>query len=413
MAIRYKRILLISSGQPSLNPRLVKEADALVEYGYDVTVLYQYWNKWGTDFDKKLLPKKKWAAIRIGGDPVHQKSIYLFTKLQFKVGQYLFKMFGPNNVLGELAIGRCTNFLIDKAAKIHADLYIAHNLGALPAAVKAAKKFKAKCGFDAEDFHRQESSDNTNSITFKLAKFIEDRYLPKLDYFTASSPLIAYKYQEIYPELKPEVIHNVFPKHSIKKANAKKDGIQLFWFSQTIGKGRGIEDAIKALGILKKEHICIQLLGNIDEYHQNYFSNLAVNAGLKEHQIKYISPVFSEEIFEIASNCDIGLALEQELPLNRDICLTNKIFTYLTAGIAVVASETSSQKKFILENPTVGKSFAIGDFNSLSKIINAYDMDRTMLTLTKENARILASEKYNWENEQEKFIQIVEKQLSI
>ena len=50
------KIVLISPGQPSLNPRLVKEADTLAANGYDVTVLYSYWNDWGAKFDKTLLP---------------------------------------------------------------------------------------------------------------------------------------------------------------------------------------------------------------------------------------------------------------------------------------------------------------------------------------------------------------------
>lgn len=67
MGLTAKKIVLVTSGQPSLNPRLVKEADALVEAGYEVTVIYQYWNEWGTDLDKVLLPQKKWKTIRVGG----------------------------------------------------------------------------------------------------------------------------------------------------------------------------------------------------------------------------------------------------------------------------------------------------------------------------------------------------------
>ncbi len=404
-------IVLITSGQPSLNPRLVKEADSLANAGYKVSVIYQYWNDWGTVLDEELFPYKKWKAICVGGNPTTDNFNFLKNKVVHHIAKKIIELFGIKNGIAEMALGRSTNQLIKKAKSIPASLYIAHNLGALPAAVKAAKKYHAKCGFDAEDFHRQETSDNPKSVTFRLAKFIEDKYLLKLDYFTASSQLIAKRYKEIYTALKPEVIYNVFPKNLIQNISSKNDSLQLFWFSQTIGKGRGIEDAIKAIGVLQKKHICLQLLGKIDDSHQHYFLNLALNAGLEKHQITFISPVSSERIFEIAHTCDIGLALEQNLPHNRDICLTNKIFSYLTAGIAIIASETTSQRKFILDHPTIGKSFPIGDVDRLSKIINEYDVDRALLYSTKESARTLAIEKYNWEKEQEKFIQIIEKNL--
>ncbi|MEO6850572.1 MAG: hypothetical protein ABI203_06320, partial [Mucilaginibacter sp.] len=71
-----KKILLVSSGQPSLNPRLVKEADSLADAGYNVTVLYAYWNDWGTKFDTDLIASKQWKAICAGGSPGQKKFIY-------------------------------------------------------------------------------------------------------------------------------------------------------------------------------------------------------------------------------------------------------------------------------------------------------------------------------------------------
>jgi glycosyltransferase involved in cell wall biosynthesis len=305
-----KRILIVTSGQPSLNPRLVKEANALTTAGYNVTVIYQYWNHWGTEMDKALLTKKSWKAIRVGGSPNNDKFTYWYSRLIHKKNQ-LFSKYFPN-LLTEFSIFRCTKLLLKEAVKYKANLYIAHNLGALPAAVKAAKKNNAKCGFDAEDFHRQEVTDNPNENAYKLAKFMEDKYLPQVDYLTTASPLIANAYQKLYPNLKPIVINNVFSSsflQQVNHANHNKE-LGLFWFSQTIGKGRGIEDALKAIALLKKPYINLTLLGNIDKNNQNYFFNLANELGLAKNQLSLISPVSPDHIFELASKYDIGLALE-------------------------------------------------------------------------------------------------------
>src|SRR5439155_13695826 len=127
------------------------------EKEFKVTVLYQYWNSWGTKLDEELLKTKKWQAIQVGGDPEKQKLQYNVSRVIHKVSRTIFKKTGLNAAaIG--AIARSSYHLIKAAKKIKADIYIGHNLGALPAAIIAADCHKTKCGFDAEDYHRPEIS---------------------------------------------------------------------------------------------------------------------------------------------------------------------------------------------------------------------------------------------------------------
>jgi glycosyltransferase involved in cell wall biosynthesis len=407
------KVVIITSGQPSLNPRLVKEADILSDKDFSVTVIYQYWNDWGTVADLKLLKNKKWTAIHTGGDPDNKKFQYLISRIKHRISSLLAKYLGLKYGIAEFAIKRNVNGLLDKAKSIKADLYIAHNLGALPVAVLASKKHYAKCGFDAEDFHRQEQTDNKNSLAFRLAQFIEDKYLPDVHYLTVASPLIGKEYEKFYPKLNAVVINNVFPASYIQEKKLRVEGekLRLFWFSQTIGKGRGIEDAIKAIASLKRRHISLTLLGNIDEVNQAYFLSLANDFRLQREQLNFISPIPSDKIFELANKYDIGLALESGFCLNNDIALSNKIFTYLTSGLAVIASETSAQKGFLEKYPTIGFSYPIGNVEALAILIDNYDTNRELLQQTKSASHSLARESINWELESKKFISLIEKTL--
>lgn len=409
-----QKITLITSGQPSLNPRLVKEADALVDAGFEVTVIYQYWNNWGTEADSKLLPTKKWKAVRVGGNPTNQKLKYWKTRALHKTANYLCNNYAYNFGISELAIGRSSSLLIKKAKQIPADLYIAHNLAALPAAVKAAKHNKAKCGFDAEDFHRYEVTNDKTSKSYLLPKYLEDKYLSQINYLTAASPLIAVQYKKLYPNLNPVLINNVFPLQLQNNSSIKLNNIELnlVWFSQTIGKGRGLEVAIMALGLLKKENINLILIGNSDTNQQEYFHSLAIEHGLNKKQIKFVDPINPDDIINFIHRYDIGLALEENSPFNRDICLTNKIFTYLTSGIAVIASETAAQKQFIEIHPNIGKSFPIGNIEALTAAIKYYDENRAALYAAKSASALLAQQKFNWENESKIFLKLIEQTLA-
>lgn len=401
-----KKIVLISSGQPALNPRLVKEADALADAGFAVTVIYQYWNAWGAAFDKQLLPIKKWKTIRVGGSLDNQKLVYLFSRILHKLANLIYKQIGNIGLLPETAICRTSALLIKEAKKIKADLYIGHNLGALAATVIAAKYHSKPCGFDAEDFHRQETTDNPTSHHYKIVKYLEDKYLPKLNYLTAASPLIAAEYKKLYPNLNPVVINNVFSTKLMAEPPIKtqKETLKLFWFSQTIGKNRGLEDVLQALALLKNPHITLHLLGNANNDIKEYLQSYAQNTN-----IHFYDPIPPDDIFTFASQLDIGLALELYTPYNRNICLTNKIFTYLTSGLALIASETKAQKEFIVAYPAIGQSYPIGNIERLAEIIHAYDHDKDALEKAKIDATYLAKHILNWETESKKLIALINK----
>jgi glycosyltransferase involved in cell wall biosynthesis len=242
-----------------------------------------------------------------------------------------------------------------------------------------------------------------------MVKFIEDKYLPQVDYLTAASPLIAEAYQQLYKYLRPVVLNNVFSSSYLQvvTTSSPHKELNLFWFSQTIGKGRGLEDAIKAISLIRKRHISLTLLGSIDQAHQNYFSKLANELGLAENQLRFIAPVAPNLIFNMANKYDIGLALEQTTPLNKDICLANKVFTYLTAGLAIIATDTTAQKQFMSKYSSIGKTYPNGDIVALSAVINYYDEHRDKLNEARIAAYLLATEELNWEIEQQKFITII------
>jgi glycosyltransferase involved in cell wall biosynthesis len=400
-----KKVVLISSGQPSLNPRLVKEADALADAGYEVTVLYAYWNNWGDDFNKTLFPAKKWNAIIAGGHPVEKPFIYFISRVIYKIAKWLFYKL-HFSFCADLAVARSSFFLKTEAKKHQGDIYIGHNIGALSAAVIAAKKNNAKCGFDAEDFHRQEVSDENRSFTFKTYKYIEDKYFSRLNYLTTSSPQIAEIYSKLYPYIKPVAILNVFPKNigTQQRVINSTGPIKLFWFSQTIGANRGIEDVALALKLLNTTNFEIHLLGHIESEAKQQFLDKVL---LAQSNIIFHAPIPSDEIVNFASQFDIGLAIENKTPLNRDICLTNKLFTYMQAGLAIIASDTTAQKCIMYENRAIGQVYQKEDVQSLATILTAYQQDRKMLLDACEASLKLGREKLNWENEGVKFLSLV------
>lgn len=405
-----KKIVIISSTQLSLNPRMVKEADALADEGYNVTVLYAYWNKWGADFDKILIPKKKWKAICIGGDPENTPKLYFLSRVLHKIAKILNDKISVK-VLADVAIVRAGYFLRLAAPKYDADIYIGHNPGALSVTVQTAKKNRKLCGFDAEDFHRNEVSDDPNHPDTKLKTYLESLYFPQVDYLETSSPQIAKAYKNLFPQINPTVVLNTFPANLTVKQTTfnKTDTIKLFWFSQTIGAKRGLDDVVGALRLLKGYPFELHLLGHLPEETKiNYTDKLINDNAVK---IKFYSPIPSDELPLFASQFDIGLALEPAFNTNNDLALSNKIFTYLQAGLAIVASDTKAQQALLEQYPAIGKVYQKGNVQAITHILLNYHQNREKLFETRNAALKAAHDELNWENEKKKLIHLVNQTL--
>ncbi|MBD1386759.1 hypothetical protein IDJ75_15860 [Mucilaginibacter rigui] len=406
-------IVLVTSGQPTLNPRLVKEADALVSAGYQVTVIYQHWNAWGTKYDTGLLAKKAWRCIRVGGATNEKRSVYLLSRIIHKAGNIVAKYFGFGLGAAELALGRCTILLYKEALKHPADLYIAHNLAALPAVVKAAKKARAKCGFDMEDYHRNEVHDNPKEFDVRLKTYIEEKYIPLTNYLTASSKHIAYNYQLIFPSKKIVPILNVFPKNQHEQNIKTGSTLKLFWFSQSVGLNRGIEDVLRALKLLEPAAIEFHILGQLTIPVKEALAQIIKTLEfLCQPAIFYHDPIHPDSLIQFASQFDIGLALETGFSINNKMALSNKIFTYINAGLAIIATDTPAQKYLIDKYPLIGKLYKPDDHAALSIIVRNYIDHPTLLKDTRQAAYQAGQAALNWETERSKFLAVVTNTLS-
>lgn len=402
----HTTICLITPGHISSNPRLIKEAITLRKAGYKTTVIYIETLAYLINHDKHIKeqnPEIVFISLNVSGNNLLSSLMKLFYLIISKL-----------SVLGFLdenfRINRYYYWQLAKAIKVKSDLYVAHNLPSLPVAVNASRKNKSKCGFDAEDFHRYENSNDDMDKEVMFIKNVEDAYIPYLNYMTASSPLIATVYAKYYNQ---DVLNllNVFPK--IDRLNMKineSNTIRFFWFSQTIGKNRGLEEIIISLNNF--QNVELHLLGELTSFNQKYFDAFTSENNISKKIIHYHKPIFAEEIFDFAQQFDVGLATETGIPLNRDICLTNKIFTYNQAGLAILASNTQAQSLLFKDYPKMGLLYNRNDNFDLNSKLKSLITKPSLLATFKAQSRTYALGNLNWETESAKFLYLIQKTLT-
>lgn len=401
-----KKIVLITTGQPATNPRIVKEADTLQKAGFDVWVLYCHVTAWAAEKDQQLLSTAKWHYRLIGGDDKKGRLWYSFTSLRQKINSFLSRYITQNFLSAERYQARAYDELLKAAIKIKADWYIGHNLGSIPIVVKAASKNNAKAGFDFEDYHRGESGSDVQ-YHLKRNVFLENKYIHSLYYFSASSDLILNRVLKDHPQFRGYVLTllNCFPlsQQPAFELTGSNDTLQLFWFSQTVGLYRGLETLIEAMEILNNSNVHLTLAGKVADD----FSAWIKQKGKKmQENIHFVGTVEPDVLPKLAAQFDIGMALELKEIENRDICLTNKIFTYLLAGNGVILSGTSAQTAFN-NKYNIGEVFPCGDFTALAGIISAY-YDKGKLNRQRLHNYELAENEMNWENESKKLLEVLQ-----
>ncbi|HKP12269.1 MAG TPA: glycosyltransferase, partial [Blastocatellia bacterium] len=344
-----RKVCLISPGHIASNPRLVKEADALHEAGFQVRVIASDYMEVIRSQDETIYSKATWAFKRVGlGSPLG----YAGRTLRQRSARLLAAAgYIPSLSAAAWAHSRMTGRLAAAAAAESADLYIAHYLAAFPAAAAAARRHGARLGFDAEDFHVGEVPDvSENRAEIALRDCIEAALLPRCRHLTAASPGIAEAYADRYG-VSMETVLNVFPLSDAPASCERQDGDRvgaapsLYWFSQTLGPGRGLEFVVRAMGRMRTT-VSLHLRGLPAAGYVETLNRLAGETGVagRVHLLPIATP---SEMARLAACHDVGLALELDQPPHRAVCLTNKIFVYLLAGLPLLLSDTPAQREMV------------------------------------------------------------------
>lgn len=407
---------LITANHIATHPRLVKEAAALEAAGYFVHIVFTQYDKVCTALDQEIIAKHpSWTydVLCWTGDSFKGRVRRIVSGGLQKMAAWICNWISSDLIYAK-ALNRHLHWQIKKAIAARADLYLAHGLAALPVACNAAVTTGGAAGFDAEDYHRAENCNNLRDRNVVIRIAVEDCYIPQVQYFTAASPLIAKAYKTLYPNCSPKILLNVFSKKDVQPLQFTiTQPIKLFWFSQTIGTNRGLETVIKAMGICKSTPLELHLLGKSTTSVRKYFFQLASSVGLSEKVVRFYDIVSEPTLFAMAARFDIGLALETGMPYNRDICLTNKIFTYIQAGLAVIASNTSAQRLIIEQYPSAGLLYQQGSETSLAAILDDLARNLFLLNNIKAYNWALGQEKLNWEVEQQVILREVAAALDV
>jgi glycosyltransferase involved in cell wall biosynthesis len=414
------KIIILIGAHLCTAPRPQKEAETLANAGHDVTVSGFWFDPELVKRDRILIANKKWRFEPIiDFQPTHRLNNWSI-RLQSRLAKEQFQRFGTFSP-GLLGYG--AKAMLKVARQTRADLTIVHSEAGLWVGNRLLDE-GFRVGVDFEDWFSEDLLPEARTARpIAQLKALESRLARDCTYCLTTSHALAEGLAEAYQAPKPTVIYNAFPWAERSQIDHQKQDRchpnlpSLHWFSQTIGPGRGLETLFPALPHLTAQ-VEIHLRGNYPESARQWLESLVpsewrVKRSYPDGNRLFIHPtVPNAELLSCIAEHDIGLALERTDIPSRNLTVTNKLFQYLQAGLAVIATDTAGQREILSQQPAIGRLIPNNDPVALAQALKDLLCDSEKLTAAKAASLQAAKEQFCWEKQAEILLQAAELALA-
>jgi glycosyltransferase involved in cell wall biosynthesis len=273
-----------------------------------------------------------------------------------------------------------------------------------------------RVGVDMEDWFSEDLLPGARRRRpINLLRQFEKELLARGRYASCPSTSMSKSLADAYGIDLPTVIYNSFPwTDRLQLDNMKKDRrnlqiLSIHWYSQTIGPGRGLEDLLAALPVLKHD-VEIHLRGRPVEGLETWLGTQVSESWRRKIFLHDLVP--NDELLSRIAEHDIGFAGEMKYCNNKDLTISNKILQYLLAGLAVVASDTAGQQEVAREASNAIVLYPSQDYFSLGVCINELLGSREYLHSMKAGALRAAKDIFCWERQEPILLEAVIKALN-
>lgn len=401
------RILIITNGALCRNPRVVKEADTLGRAGHDVTVLAVRNHAPSEAVDLQLLRDAPYRRVTV--DTLAAGGRFSPQAFRRRLGHWLARRAtGTFGLQTPRTLGPAGP-LLRAARRLPADLTIVHNEVAHYVGLQLLGDGR-RVSADIEDWHSEDLLPQDRvARPLRLIRTIEHRLLHELPHTTTTSHALAEAMHTRYGGRRPHVISNSFPLQPAP-VRTHSGPPAFFWFSQTLGPGRGLEHFLAAWARTTRPSRLV-LLG---ETRSGFDAQLLARLPAEfRPRVSFLPLVPPDELPAVIACHDVGLALEQPFIVNRNLTITNKIIQYLNAGLAVVASDTAGQREVLAHDPAVGIIVETHETTAFAAALDTLLADRGALATRQQAARRLAETQYCWELQGPRLLALVESALAL
>ncbi len=280
-----------------------------------------------------------------------------------------------------------------------ADLLFANDLDTLWPNYSISHLKSTKLIYDSHEYFTGVPELQENHRKRNIWKNLERRTIPKLKFmFTVNDSIAKLYHDEFAIEVK--VMRNLpmtreITTHKTRKdLNLPEDKNIIVLQGAGINVDRGAEEAVDAMQYVNGALLLI--IGGGDAVEK--LKVLAAQLNLNE-KVRFIPKQPLDELMQYTMLADIGLTLDKDTNVNYRYSLPNKLFDYIHAGIALLATPLVEVKK-IIDQYQVGECVDACEPQTIAAKINSLLGDQAKLKLYKANTT-KAKADLCWEKEKD------------
>lgn len=292
------------------------------------------------------------------------------------------------------------------ALRDRADLYVAHDIETLPAAIIAGKVRHQPVVYDAHELASEQL--DPSSTRNRFIRRLERRLLPLVDRIIVPNQSRAEYYQTRHQlQSEPIVVLNCPPTASWTKSDRLREALRLPTATRVVVyhgglvPGRALEELIRAAHYLD-DHIVLVMIGERIAFFQEVLEPLWQMEGLQQ-RVHFLPRMSYSEVMQYVASADLGVVIYKNINRNNYLCAPTKIYEYIMAEIPFVAADFPEIKRLLAEFP-VGLTFDPDEPQSIAQAINRFftltAAEREAITVHLRQAR----QRFTWEAESQKLI---------
>jgi len=294
-------------------------------------------------------------------------------------------------------LGGITWFTLQAVAKVRrfpAKLYHANDLDTLPAAVILSRLNNVPLLYDAHELFSDQF--NRTSRQFSAILFGLERWLIRFAHKVVTvNHSIAETLAAWHTVPLPSVVMNCPLAVEVVRPRPERPGGSTTRPARLIYQGifmrdRGLEELIRSAAWYESAELYLRGYGALEGTLR-----ALVKAEHLQNRVYFLPPVAADRLVESLAGFDVGLIPYRATSLNNRLCLPNKIFEYLQAGLALAVSALPEMERVVKETKA-GEVFNPEQPRDIARAVNAMTGDANRLAELKGRSRV-AAQRYTWE----------------
>lgn len=397
---------IISFTPVSSEPRVLRQAAALIESGWRVVVFGAAGRapppaNWYFCKLPHQIPYSRWRTrmdrvFKAAGSALAKWGIWQPVKV---AGGRLY-IWSMSSLRWRRAV--IEKFLLEQP-HLRPRLVISHDYFTCAAGYSVAKDADAAFVVDCHEYARGQYIHDPKWVTFvrPAVSSVQDYYLAKAEAVTTVCEGIANLLNEEQRLRRPVTVVRSVPFRNIQPFRQTTDPINVIYLGD-IHYIRGLHKAIKSMPLWRPEfHLILQGGGNL-QYIES-LKGLAAERGLSD-RVHFRPPVPFDDIVPSANMADIGYFVHKDLSPQKRFALPNKFFEYVMAGLALCVSDLPEMARLVRQYD-LGRLVADYDESAIAAVINGFD--RESIDYYKKRSREAALE-LNWDTEKTRMLSLYE-----